>query len=150
MNSIKYSAGFEIGRPVEQVFPLFTPEGEKLWTPGWDYEDVRGASEPAEDAVFLTHGHDHAAAQAIWLVKRYEPQNYYVQYYKVEPGDKVGIVTVQCAGQTPDETHVEVTYEYVALSQKGRAFIESFTRESYETFIAKWAELLGSYFTAAG
>lgn len=33
MSSIRHSAGFVIGRPVEQVFPLFTPEGEKLWAP---------------------------------------------------------------------------------------------------------------------
>lgn len=149
MNSVKHSAGFVIDRPVEQVFPLFTPEGEKLWAPGWDYEDVMGTAELSEDYVFLTKGHDHASSEAIWLVKRWEPQAYHVQYYKVEPGDKVGIVTVRCTGQDTDETHVQVTYEYVALSEKGHGFIESFNDEAYEAFIAEWEELIINYFEPA-
>jgi hypothetical protein len=29
MTSTKYSAGFDIPQPVERMFPLFSPEGEK-------------------------------------------------------------------------------------------------------------------------
>ena len=151
MNTIKHSASFIIGRPVEQVFPLFTPEGEKLWAPGWDYEDIRGAGEPVEDAIFLTRSHDHASSNnAIWLVKRYAPQAHFVQYYKVEPGNKVGIVTVQCSSQAADATHVRVTYEYIALSETGRRFIESFTGDVYEVFIAEWEALILNYFESTG
>ena len=39
MNSIKYTAGFDIDQPAADLFPLFSPEGEKLWVPGWDYEN---------------------------------------------------------------------------------------------------------------
>ena len=150
MSSIRHSAGFAIGRPVEQVFPLFTPEGEKLWAPGWDYENIMRTAELSEDYVFLTKHHDHASTDAIWLVKRYEPEAYLVQYYKVEPGDKVGIVTVQCTSQDADATHVQVSYEYIGLSEKGRKFIEIFTRGSYEAFIAEWEELIRNYFDSAG
>ena len=150
MNSIEHSAGFVIGRPVEQVFPLFTPEGEKLWAPGWEYEDIMGTTELFEDYVFLTKHHDHASTDAIWLVKRYEPEAYLVQYYKVEPGDKVGIVSVQCSGQSVDATHVQVSYEYIALAEKGRSFIESFNEETCGAFIAEWEELIHNYFDSAG
>ena len=149
MNSIKHSAGFVIGRPLEQVFPLFTPEGEKLWAPGWEYEDIKGASEPIEDAVFITRSHDHASSAAIWLVKRYEPEDAHVQYYKVEPGDKVGIVTVQCTSQSPNATHVQVSYEYIALAEKGRSFIKGFSAEAYEVFMAEWEDLIRAYFDSA-
>jgi len=146
MNSVKHSAGFVIGRPVDQVFPLFTPEGEKLWAPGWNYEDIMGTAEIFEDYIFLTKQHDHASIEAIWLVKRYEPENHLVQYYKVEPGDKVGIVTVQCSSQVVDTTHVQVSYEYIALSEKGRTFTKSFTKEAYDTFIAHWEDQILKYF----
>lgn len=49
-----------------------------------------------EDYIFLTKNHDYASTDAIWMVKRYEPESYLVQFYKVEPEDKVGIITVQC------------------------------------------------------
>jgi len=36
--SVSHTAEFEISRPIQTVFPLFSPEGEKLWALGWDYE----------------------------------------------------------------------------------------------------------------
>ena len=95
MNKIKHTDGFEIFQPIDKLFPLFSPEGEKLWVPGWDYENIMGSTELCEDYVFLAKNHDHASTDAIWLVKRYEQESYLVQHYKVEPEDKVGIVTVQ-------------------------------------------------------
>lgn len=54
MNSIKHTPGFDIAQPVEDVFPLFSPEGEELWVPGWEYENVMGTAELFKDYVFLT------------------------------------------------------------------------------------------------
>ncbi|RMF66804.1 MAG: hypothetical protein D6743_05875 [Calditrichaeota bacterium] len=146
MNSVKHTASFQINQPVEILFPLFSAEGEKLWVPGWDYENVMGSSDLHEDYIFLTKNHDHASTEAIWLVKRYEPESHFVQFYKVEPEDKVGIITVQCTEISDALTRVEVSYEYVALSKKGVAFIERFTEEAYKEFIADWKRLLVNYF----
>lgn len=76
MRTVEHTARFELPRPVAEVFPLFTPEGEKRWAPGWDYESVVGTEEPSEDDVFLTKSHDHATTQATWLVKRFDPQGH--------------------------------------------------------------------------
>ena len=95
--------------------------------------------------VFLTKNHDHASMDAIWLVKKYERASYLVQFYKVEPEDKVGIVTVQCLKKAEALTHVQVSYEYIALTEKGRRFIESFSHDVYEKFISEWEDLLANY-----
>jgi len=150
MNTIKHTTEFEIAQPIEALFPLFSPEGEKWWVPGWDYVNIMGTTDLSEDYIFLTQSHDHASTQAIWLVKRYDPAAYLVQYYKVEPEDKVGIVTVRCVTQAPDRTQVQVSYEYIALADKGRHFIESFTAEAYQAFIAEWETLLRHYFASQG
>lgn len=149
MSSIKHSAAFEISQPIDQVFPLFSPEGEKRWVPHWDYRNVMGNTELSEDYVFLTRSHDHASADAIWLVKRYVPEAWLIQFYRVEPEDKVGVVTVQCSATGDRSTHVEVTYEYIPLSEKGREFVDSFTMERYEKFINDWKKLLLQYFNSA-
>ena len=146
MISTKHSAGFDIAQPVEQVFPLFSPEGEKRWVPHWDYENVMGTTELSEDYVFLTRGHDHASSDAIWLIKRYVPEAWFIQFYRVEPEDKIGVVTVECSRSNERLTHVEVSYQYIALADRGRKFIESFTLEFYEKFIDEWRGLLDQYF----
>jgi len=146
MNKVKHTAHFEIEQPIEELFPLFSAEGEKLWVPGWDYENIMGSKNLHEDYIFLTKNHEHASTKAIWLVKRYEPDSYLVQFYKVEPEDKVGIITVQCTKIVKSLTQVEVTYEYIGLSEEGDRFIEKFTSSEYEAFINEWNTLLVQYF----
>lgn len=146
MKSVEHHLAFEVPQPVAAVFPLLSPEGEKRWVPGWDYRSVTGTQQLREDDVFLTWSHDHAAGEAIWLVKRFDPAAHVVELYKVEPGEKVGVVRVRCTALAQRNTKVEVTYRYVALSAAGEAFIAGFTAPAYAAFIAEWQGLLSAYF----
>lgn len=148
MKTVTHSKSFEIAAPLAKLFPLFSPEGEKAWVPGWDYENVMGTTELSEDYVFLTKSHDHAAAEAIWIVKRYEPENHLIQLYKIEPGEKIGTVTVDCADVGNGCSKVAVTYKYQALSEAGSRFIAGFDESTYEAFIGEWKELLVRYFSS--
>jgi len=146
VSTIKHTVDFKIDQPVEILFPLFSAEGEKLWVPDWDYENIMGSTDLHEDYIFVTKNHNHASTDAIWLVKRYESDAYLVQFYKVEPDDKVGIVTVQCKKIDDTSSQVEVSYEYIGLSQKGNEFINKFTSTEYKIFIGEWKSLLVNYF----
>ncbi|MGE5839729.1 MAG: hypothetical protein ACM34H_07320 [Deltaproteobacteria bacterium] len=144
--TISYTGEFEISQPAPLVFPLFTPEGERLWAPGWVYENLMGTNTLCEDYLFLTRSHDHAAKEAIWIVKKYEPEVYRVQYYKIEPGEKVGIIEVGCHPSAHASTKVRVSYRYIGLSENGNRFVEGFTREDWAAFIGEWKSLIDSYF----
>ena len=144
--SVSHTLEFEINQPVQAVFPLFSPEGEKLWAPGWDYENIMGTTRLHEDYIFLTRTHDHAANEAIWIVKEYEPEAYRVQYYKIEAGEKVGIIGVTCTPSGPHTSKVQVTYKYIGLSESGNRFIARFTKKDYKAFIEDWKRLIEAYF----
>lgn len=146
MNSVKHSEKFSIDQPIELLFPLFSPEGEKLWVPGWDFENIMGSNDLHEDYIFLTKNHDHPKTETIWLLKRFEPELHFIQLYKIDPEEKVGIVTVECTRINDNLVEVEVTYEYKGLSDKGNAFIDDFTSAHYKKYIGKWKNLLDSYF----
>lgn len=148
MNRVKHIASFQMDQPVDALFPLFSAEGEKAWVPGWDYINVMNSTELCEDYIFITENHDHAASSAIWLVKRYDPGSHFVQFYKVEPEDKVGIITVKCDAISPVKTNVSVAYEYIALSQRGSDFVAEFTEDEYRQFIGEWKQLLEEYFNS--
>lgn len=111
-------------------------------------KNIMGTTALHEDYIFVTENHDHAASDAIWLVKRHDPNSHYVEFYKVEPEDKVGIITVKCNSISRSETNVSVSYEYIALSKKGNAFVANFTSEDYKEFIGEWKQLLEKYFKA--
>ena len=146
MSSVKHSKKFSINQPIEILFPLFSAEGEKFWVPGWDYTNIMGSTDLHEDYIFLTRNHDHATTDAIWLVKRYDSESHFVQFYKVEPEEKIGIITVQCTEVEKNITEVEVTYEYRGLSDKGNEFISTFDSANYKEFINEWESLLNTYF----
>ncbi len=145
MGSIKHTASFEIREPAKRLFPLFSAEGEKRWVPGWDYQNLMGGIELHEDYVFTTKCHDHAASEAIWIVKRYVPERHLVQFYKVEPGDKLGVIEVRCTELDQSLTRVDVSYEYIGLSPAGDEFIAQFSSTQYKAFIAEWKRLLLRY-----
>jgi len=145
MKSISYTKSFELALVVTELFPLFSPEGEKKWVPDWDYENVMGTTELSEDYVFLTKTHDHGTTDAIWIVKRYDPRSHFVQFYKIEPEDKIGVVTVKCTEIEAERTSVQVTYTYTALSETGERFVHEFSEKAYEAFINEWQTLLTNY-----
>jgi len=134
--------------PVAELFPLFSPEGEKHWVPGWDYDNVMGTTELCEDYVFVTKSHHHRMTEAIWLTKKYHPQAGLVEFYKIEPGEKIGVVTVQCKERGAEKTSVEVTYKYMALAASGERFVAEFTAAAYAEFIGEWQTLLEDYFAS--
>jgi hypothetical protein len=149
MSQAKHAESFLISQPAEVLFPLFSAEGEKHWVPGWDYISISGGSDLHEDYVFLTQNHDHAAGNAIWIVKRHEPDSYFVEFYKIEPDEKVGIISVKCNSISDSETNVSVAYEYIALSEEGREFIAKFSSQVFKKFIGEWKQLLEEYFDAS-
>ncbi|MBW1723922.1 MAG: hypothetical protein JRD87_03300 [Deltaproteobacteria bacterium] len=150
MKSISHTKAFKMDLPIAELFPLFSPEGEKHWVPGWDYENVMGKTELSEDYVFLTKNHDHGTTDAIWIVKKYDPKSHFVQFYKIEPEYKVGVVTVKCTELGSSKTKIQVTYKYLALSTAGEEFIAGFNEGAYEEFIGEWQKLLSNYFESKG
>lgn len=146
MKTVHHTKTFEMPLPVSELFPLFSPEGETYWVPGWDYENVMGTTELSEDYVFLTKSHDHASADAIWVVKTYDPPKHFIQFYKIEPQEKIGLISVECTKLGPERTHIRVTYKYTALSESGEAFIAGFDEAAYEEFMDEWQQLLSNYF----
>ena len=148
MKIITHTQSFDMAVAVDTLFPLFSPEGEKHWVPGWDYENVMETDELSEDYVFLTKTHDHGTTGAIWIVKHYDPQTHRIQFYKIEPGDKIGVITVQCRALAPQGTRVEVTYKYLALSKSGENFIAEFTERAFDEYIRLWKMLLTEYFAS--
>ena len=69
-----------------------------------------------------------------------------MQFYKIEPKEKIGVVTVKCIALEPERTSIQVRYKYMALSETGEDFIEAFNEVAYKKFIGEWQQLLLKYF----
>lgn len=130
----------------ERIFPLFTPEEEKKWAAGWDFELVYASgSEVEENLIFTTAAHDHGQSKAIWIISRYEPADYFIEYQRLEPELKAGRIRIKCQAAEPGKTLATIEYVYTALNDQGNAFIDHFSAHEYHIFIGHWETAINYY-----
>jgi len=127
--SIHLYGAISLSGSVEEVFPLFSPQGERLWVPGWDPELLHPpGTDWAEGMIFRTV---EEMGEAIWLVTRLEREAHKVEYVRVEPGRYVARVAVSCSAVGDRLTEAATSYEFIGLSEVGNAEIAGMTQESY-------------------
>ena len=82
--------------PPEKAFPLFGPVREAEWADGWQpqiiYADTPLAEE--EGAVFTTP--NPGEADTIWIITRYDPAAYHIEYARVTPGSTAVRIVIDC------------------------------------------------------
>ena len=134
---------FTLPLPLRHAFPLFSPEGETAWVPGWEplYLHPDHPSN-AHGTVFQT---GHLGELTLWLVLRYDPEHAIAEYARFSPGSRIGLVQVQCEGDGPASTRVRVTYSLTALTQAGNTILASLSPDKYAAMLQDWrAEILRS------
>jgi hypothetical protein len=142
---VKHTYTQTLAAPPEVVFPLLCPVREAEWVAGWDPRLVISASGVAElDCIFIMPGQPH---EAIWVVTRWEPQDYFIEFLKITPGVTVGRIDIQLRPGEAQQTLAEVSYAYTALSEAGEQFIEQFTAEHYTAFMHEWEAELNHFLT---
>jgi hypothetical protein len=123
---------------VDDVFPLFSPLGERHWVEGWDPEILFPRdSDWAQGMVFrtITEGRED-----VWVVAGLDARAHRVVYYRTEPGLLVARVEVCCRALDERRTEATTTYSYVGLSNTGNAHIASWTTQAYAAKMHRWEQ----------
>ena len=126
---------FHLEAPREQVFPLFTAEGERAWAPGWEPRILSGSSE--RGSAFITTAHN--GSTVTWIVTDYRPAAGRVSYARLVHDSNIGIIDVVCTEPAGGGTDVSVRYTLTAVSEAGESFVTQFLCEPhYTTMIGEW------------
>jgi hypothetical protein len=137
----------EVSAAIDETFPLFSPEGERLWVPGWDPEILCPREGVwVEGQLFRTR---EEQGEAVWLITRLDRAHHHVEYHRVEPGRYVARVDVRCWATMDGDTEVSTSYEYVGLSESGNREIDAMTQEDYDAKMARWSEWIAKYLERA-
>jgi len=127
-----------------RVFPLLCPVREADWIEGWDPISVWSESGVAEaDCVFVTASDD---GDAVWYITHYSPVGGEVEMLRITPGVTACKLMIRL---TPAAigTDAEVTYSHTSLGPAGDVFVDAFTADSYDRFMADWESRLNHYLT---
>lgn len=123
---------------VADVFPLFSPEGERGWVPGWDPELLHPPGAVWEEGqIFRTR---EESEEAVWLVTRLDRERWSVEYHRVHPERYVARISVACRPLPDGRTEVSTIYSFVGLSEAGNREIDTMTQQTYDEKMSRWSE----------
>jgi len=137
-----------VGAPPEAAFPLFSPEGERLWVPGWNPEILHPPEGRWEQGqIFRTR---EETGEAVWVISRLDPAAHEAEYHRVEPGRYVAHIEVACRPASGGSTEVSVAYTFVGLSERGNGDIAAMTQADYESKMQRWAAWIREHLSSSG
>lgn len=139
---VSRSGVVELPASPDQVFPLFTPAGEKLWVDGWDPEMVYPESGATEEGMVFTTGSPDGGT-SVWTMTEYDEQNLRAAYVRVTLDSDVCTVAVRCEPGPKGGTRAHVTYTLTALTRRGIGSLEDdFSEERYRRRMEIWQEAI--------
>jgi hypothetical protein len=127
--------------PVEEAFPLFTPEGERRWVDGWSPTYPAGGRPHITPGLVFEVGKEEGAST--WMVAHVDAAARTAAYVYVVPSHRAVLVEVT-AESDGEGTRVRVTYHMTALSPEADEFVHAFA-DGYAAFLHGWEEAIGRY-----
>jgi MOSC domain-containing protein YiiM len=139
--SIRRTGTLHVARAPADAFVYFTPDGERLWVPGFDPEYLHPLSgEQGPGAIFTT---THGSEETLWMVLRFSPDEGVAEYARVTPGSRRGTVRVSLQAAGERSTRATVSYDLTALADKGDEVLAAMTQNAYEDMLADWQRRIG-------
>ena len=141
--SVEFNGRFAVAGPIEAVFDLFSPLGERLWVPDWNPELLYPSGVSwACGQIFRTR---EEAGDAVWVVTTLARESHEVEYHRVEPSRYVARVRVNCTAPAHHITEVSTSYGFVGLTGEGNDAIEAMTDASYAEKMKRWERWINQY-----
>ncbi len=128
--------------PVNRVFHLFSPEGEKLWVPGWNPELLYPQGAKWEEGLLFRTREEFG--DAVWVVTQLNLAAHHVTYHRVESGRYVARVEVRCRALPKHRTEARVCYAFVGLSILGNREIRSMTTQAFDEKMKRWTQWIST------
>jgi hypothetical protein len=141
---VDVSGSVRVAAPPDGAFRFFTPEGERLYVAGWAPEYLHPVDGSfAEGLTFRTH---HGGEETLWLVSRCDvPRE--VDYIRVTPGSRMGVVSVRLTAAGADTSEVRVRYRLTSLSAAGDATLDAFA-SAFQDHLASWERSIDALLAA--
>jgi hypothetical protein len=149
---ITKAATIDLNGSLAQVFPLFGALREKEWAAGWDPRVMYSQSGDIEEhMLFQTRSvHGHAEGDFTWLVSKYQPDEYLVEYTVFTP-ERVWWVTIQCReSRTPMHTRAQVTYTYNGLTAYGNHLCQAAAEHMFADDLKDWERAINNFLETGG
>ena len=142
---IEASGRLRVGAAPADAFRFFTPEGEREWIADWDPEYLH----PPDGALAegLTFRTMHGGETTLWLVARCDLAGGTIEYVRVTPDSRMGVVSVRLTAAGANASDVSIGYRLTALSDAGEEKLEAFAA-GFQQMLATWEQSIAGVLAA--
>lgn len=131
----KASGRFEVALSAPAAIDLFTPEGERLWVPGWAPTYPAGEASETAGTVFTTHVGN---ASTIWTIIQIDRTAGAAAYSRVTPGHHAGTVRVWCVDAGEGRCAVKVAYD-MSLLGDDPVELAAYAQPAFDEMMLEWS-----------
>jgi len=135
---------FELPCAADTAYPLFSPEGETHWVPGWSAKPVFPIDKmPLEtDAVFVT---EEPHGPATWMISSVNKDTWRTEYVAFEPKSHCGHITVRVEAIATERCCVHARYTITAFGEHKQEFMQAFSEEGFAARMQRWKRWIETY-----
>ena len=131
---LRSSGTFLLPVPAPTALPMFTPEGEREWVPGWDPHWPGGRPDHEPGSVWTTATTE---SSTVWVVERVDTEACTARYARVTPGTHAGTVQVRCR-EAEGGCEVQVDYDLTALPGAPADVLAPYEEEAFDAMLDQW------------
>lgn len=130
---------------INEIFPLFTPEGEVYWVEGWTYDTIYAEKETTHKGMIFTTKSPYLNEEKMhWIVSKFDEENYDAEY-TVFSHHVVIVVYVNCRA-AGDKTEAEITYTLTGLTDAGNEAARGKTEDAaFTEYMNEWEVSINNY-----
>jgi hypothetical protein len=134
---------FDLPCSAETAFPLFSPEGEKLWIKDWDPRPVfPDTIEFRRDTVFRE---GQADEEAVWTILDADWQTHRAEYVRLAPTSHIAHIVVKIEALGPERCKVAVSYTVTSFGEHAANILAAFSEEAYAAKMHDWQQKISAY-----
>ena len=131
---------------IQKVFLLFGAFEERKWAKGWNPKLIYPSKEKIEEGTtFSTEGHGEEEKEYLWIVSKFEPEKYLIQYL-VSTENRYWTITIRCNSVSNIQTKATITYTFIGLNKLGNNINSQSLQKMYANNLIDWQEAINDYF----
>lgn len=129
------------------AFPLFSPEGERLWIKTWNPRPIFPDTIAFERDTVFRQG--EGTEEAVWTIVDVDWQTHRAEYVRVAPRSHTAHIIVRIDALSNERCKVCVSYTLTAFGENAPSLLESFSESAYAEKMQNWRRWIGEYLQRA-
>ena len=136
------TGGFDLPCDADTAFPLFSPEGERDWAPGWNPMAVFPQTIAFKPNTVFRLG--QGTEESLWTILEADWLAHRAEYVRLAPASHTARIVVKIEPVPPNRSHVTVSYTVTAFGEHAPSVLEPFSEGAYARRMCDWQQQISS------